>query len=365
LSIVDLNKPYILKRSNVCVKNRIVLAAMTNKQSNKDGTLSDDEIKWLVRRAIGGFGIITTAAAHVSKDGQGWEGELGLFDDNHLNKLRELTKLIHGNKSIIFAQLFHGGMRSPQNLTGVQPLSASKIKTSYSFDGFARRASKDDIKKIINNFKSAAVRCVKAGFDGIEIHGAHGYLISQFLGSKTNTRRDEWGGDIKNRSKFLIEIYHAIKENVPDNFIVGIRISPEIEEIGIRLQDSLYLAGVLSEKSIDFLHLSCWDIYSNSIEYNEDSKTLTQWFTRTISNLPDIISTGNIWSTSDATNTIKQGASFIGVARAAIAYPDWALNLSDKRYNPSRGPFTVEHLKNADLNKTFIDYMKKWKNFVV
>ena len=173
------------------IRNRAMLAAMTNKQSHSDGSLSDAEIKWLTRRAKGGFGIITTAAAHVSKDGQGWDGELGLFDDKHIDKLTTLTDSIHTYGSLSFAQLFHGGMRAPQYLTAKTPISASKIPCDESKSGFTRSASGKDIKRIIKDFTTAAVRCVKAGFDGIELHGAHAYLISQFLGTKTNMRKDE------------------------------------------------------------------------------------------------------------------------------------------------------------------------------
>jgi 2,4-dienoyl-CoA reductase-like NADH-dependent reductase (Old Yellow Enzyme family) len=123
---------FIFNRTGHRLRNRTVLAAMTNKQSHSDGTLSDEEIKWLTRRAKGGFGIITTAAAHVSKDGQGWDGELGLFDDMHIDKLTTLTDSIHTHGSLSFAQLFHGGMRAPQYLTEKTPISASKIPCDES-----------------------------------------------------------------------------------------------------------------------------------------------------------------------------------------------------------------------------------------
>jgi len=355
---------FIFDRTGHSTRNRVVLAAMTNKQSHSDGTLSDNEIRWLTRRAKGCFGIITTAAAHVSKDGQGWDGELGLFDDMHIDKLTTLTDSIHTHGSLIFAQLFHGGMHAPQYLTGRQPISASKVRCDESENGFARSASGKDIKRIIQDFTSSAVRCVKSGFDGIELHGAHGYLLSQFLGTKTNMRTDEWGGDIKGRSRLLIEIYRSIKENVPDSFIVGTRISPEIKNLGINLDDSINLAGFLRDEGVDYLHLSCWDVFMNSREYPDDPRRLTEWFTKSFDDLPPIISTGNVWSKSDAQELIDQGADLIGVARVGIPYPDWAENLSQKNYDPPRAPFTVKQLREADLSDVFINYMRKWKGFV-
>lgn len=356
--------PFTFKRTGAIVPNRAVLAAMTNKQSHPNGEISDEEINWLMLRAEGSFGIITTAASHVSKDGQGWEGEIGVFDDKHINRLSFLTSLIHKKESLVFSQLFHGGMRAPQSLTGKQPISASKLKSSVSDSGFTRSASNKKIKKIINDFTLAAARCEKSGFDGIELHGAHGYLISQFLGTKTNYRDDEWGGDIEGRSKFLIEIYRSIKERVSDSFLVGVRISPEIDDLGISLDDSLMLSKTLKDEGVDFIHISCWDVFARSKKYPDDSKKLTEWFTQSIDNLPPIISTGNVWSSNDAQYVINQGADLVGVARAGIAYPDWAKNLSKDNYNPSRGPFSAKQLEKAGLSDVFIDYMRNWKGFV-
>ena len=359
------NSNFLFKRSGVQSKNRIVLAAMTNKQSFEDGIISMDEINWLSRRAQGGFGIITTAATHVSKHGQGWEGEFGVFDDKFIPSLTKLTHSIHRYEGLVFAQLFHGGIRSPEYLTGMQPISADRVECKESKSGYSIKASENDIKRIIKEFTSAAVRCVNAGFDGVELHGAHGYLISQFLSKSINKRKDRWGGDLKGRSRFLIEIFKSIRKHVPEKFIVGIRLSPEIKGLEISLDDSLELVKKISHLDVDFIHLSCWDIYAHSSEYPKNSKTLTEWYTKSINNLPPIISTGNIWSSQDAQNAMRQGADLIGVARAAIPYPDWTKNIIDPKYDPPRGPYTSQQLKKAQLSDAFINYMRKWEGFVV
>tara|TARA_B100000427_G_scaffold327559_1_gene338584 strand:- start:411 stop:1508 length:1098 start_codon:yes stop_codon:yes gene_type:complete len=362
--VIKPSSAFLFKRANVRSDNRVVLAAMTNKQSHADGTISQNEINWLVRRAKGSFGIITTAASHVSKDGQGWEGEFGLYDDKFIDRLSLLTRSIKHYDSLIFAQLFHGGMRSPEHLTGFQPISAGRTRCKESKSGYTRMASEDDIWRIIQEFTSAAVRCVDSGFDGIEIHGAHGYLISQFLSNTINNRTDRWGGDINDRSQFLFEIFNSIKNNVPKDFIVGIRLSPEIGELNISLEDSIELIKKVKTLGVDFIHLSCWDIYSPSLHYPKDPKRITEWITYSIDNLPPIISTGNIWSSEDAQNAMDQGADLVGVARVAIPYPDWAKNIEDTRYNPSKAPFSVQQLQDAQLSAPFINYMRKWKGFV-
>ena len=215
---------------------------MTNKQSFKNGNISRTELRWLIRRAKGGFGIITTAAIHVSKSGQGWDGEIGLFDDSNIFGLKRLTSQIKKHGGLSFAQLFHGGQRSPQSLTGKKPLSASVNRTDFSNDGFSLSASSKDIDKIIEDFVNASLRAVKSGFDGIELHCAHGYLLCQFLGFKTNRRVDKWGGSLEKRSKLIKLIIIAIKKKVPESFILGIRISPEIKTIGIDLKDNYKLS---------------------------------------------------------------------------------------------------------------------------
>ena len=361
---LKVSHPYIFPSINRKLQNRTVLAAMTNKQSYDNGVISDDEIKWLLERAKGGFGIITTAATNVSKEGKAWDGEFGVYDNSHIPNLIKLTSAIHQTKSLIIAQLFHGGIKSPQKITGSIPISASELNCDESFSGKSKYASEKDIKKIIDDFTTSAIRCYEAGFDGIELHGAHGYLISQFLGKKTNLRKDRWGGDLNNRAKLLIKIFKSISNNVPESFIIGVRISPEIENMGIDLKDSIELVDILRKLSVDFIHLSCWDVFSKSKSLKNNERTLTETITESYKNLPTIISTGNVWSSLDANNLLKQGADLVGVGRVAIRYPNWAINVSELDYVPKRPPFSVDELEKAKLNKTFISYMKNWNDFV-
>ena len=203
-------------RNGLMIPNRSVLAAMTNKQSHADGTLSDDEVAFLTRRAEGGFGIITTAASHVQESGQGWEGEFGVWGDHHLPGLTNLATKLKAFDARSFVQIFHGGMRAPSAITGQQPTSASENFISEK-EGYSRELSTQEVEETIDAFVHAAKRCESAGFDGVELHGAHGYLIAQFLGSNTNRRSDQFGGDVKVRSTFLLQIIRGIRAIVnPD-----------------------------------------------------------------------------------------------------------------------------------------------------
>ena len=353
----------VFPRSGLVAKNRTLLAAMTNKQSFEDGVLSDEEITWLVRRGKGGFGITTTAASHVTKTGKGWSGEMGVWGDHHIEGLTKMADQLRNTGTLSLVQLFHGGMRAPVSLNGVQPISAS-IYTEPNMDGvYTRGMTHTEIEEMIQSFTQAALRCQQAGFDGVEIHGAHSYLISQFLGTKTNRREDIWGGDITGRSRFLTEIVASVRAAVGAQFLISVRMSPVIESIGITLEDSLELAKILSKTEMDMLHVSCWDVFQHLDDGNDES--LTKRFRQVVPNEIPIVSTGGVWSAHDSQWLMAEGADIVGVARVAIGHPDWPKGLQDEEYNPSGPPFSVEHLQHAALSPRFIEYMKRWKNFVI
>ena len=351
-------------RTGKKLRNREVVAAMTNKQSNEDGSLSEEEINWLIRRAEGGFGIVTTAATHVVPEGQGWVGEMGVWGDHQLPGLTRLATGINEHGAVSLAQIFHGGMRCPQRLTGVQPVSASINPTSDSDNGETRALKDSEIEELIEAFAMAAARCEKAGFDGVEIHGAHGYLVCQFLGIETNRREDRWGGSLENRARFLLQIIERIRQVTDDDFLLGVRISPEYDKIGVLLEDSLDLVDMLVESDIDFLHISCWDCFTPPA-HHDDSRMLTEIFAERLANRLPLITCGAVWSTAQAQEVMDQGADLVAVARSAIGHANWASHLGDSEYDPQRPPFTAEHLLDEGLSEKFVDYMRAWQGLVI
>lgn len=262
------------------------------------------------------------------------------------------------------AQIFHGGMRAPEELTGEQPISASENPCTEAHCGHSREVSSEEIEGLITAFGDAAARCAAAGFDGVELHGAHGYLICQFLGDDTNRRDDEWGGDIQSRARFLLRIIAEVRARVPDDFLLGVRISPEYRKIGVRIEDSLSLSQMLVEAGIDFLHISCWDCFVPPSDFPEDPRMITEWFSEELSGSVPIISTGAIWDSSQAQEVMDMGADLVGVARAGVGHSDWASHAADPEYRPARPPFTPEYLAGQGLSKPFIEYMRNWKGFV-
>ena len=361
--MVKVSSEFIFPRTGLTVRNRTVLAALTNKQSHEDGTLSDDERNWLTMRAKGGFGIVTTAATNVTQTGRGWKGEFGVWSEHHLPGLTKLADELTQYGALSLVQLFHGGMRAPMNITGVQPVSASE-NTDSSMDGVvSKELTSDEIEEIITAFGDAAERCERAGFSGVELHGAHSYLISQFLGPLTNRRTDEWGGELQERALFLKQIVETVRAKTSEKFLVGVRLSPTIRDLGITLEESLQVAKWCADWNLDFLHVSCWDIFQKKQSLSGDEHTLTKWFSDHLDGRIPIITTGKIWNATDVEFAIKEGADLVGVGRAGIAHHDWPEQL-ERANIPSKPPFSIEHLRKAGLSTTFIQYMIKWGGFV-
>ena len=160
------------------LKNCFMLAPLTNLQSHVDGTLSDDEYHWLTLRARSGFSATMTCASHVQAQGQGFPGQLGCWSDAHLPGLTRLATGIKAAGSNAYLQLHHAGMRSPRDLTGAQPVCPSDDAETG-----ARALTLGEVEQLRDDFIAAAIRAENAGFDGVELHGAHGYILGQFLSS--------------------------------------------------------------------------------------------------------------------------------------------------------------------------------------
>ena len=256
-------------------------------------------------------------------------------------------------------------MRAPFELTGVQPVSASENTDSSMKGVTSRELSNSEIESIIISFGDAAVRCEAAGFSGVELHGAHSYLISQFLGSQTNRRKDKWGGDLSGRSMLLKHIIENVRARTSEEFVVGVRLSPAIRDLGIELNETLRVAQWCSEWGLDFIHVSCWDVYQTKTDKNGQETSLTKWFSKHLNSQIPIITTGKIWDSNDVNFAMEEGADLVGVGRAGIAHYDWPRQLEDENSSPKKPPFSIEHLKQAGLSDTFVTYMSRWDGFVL
>jgi 2,4-dienoyl-CoA reductase-like NADH-dependent reductase (Old Yellow Enzyme family) len=344
--------------------NRVWMAPMTNSQSADDGALSDDELRWLEMRARGGFGVVETCASHVALDGQGWKGELGIYDDRLLPGLERLAAVLAITGSLGLVQLFHGGVRAPSSLTGEQPWSASAFTDPAPGFEVPRAATEADIAGVIAQFRAAAVRAKTAGFAGVELHGAHGYLLSQFLSRTMNPRTDGWGGTLEGRARLVRETMRAVRGAVPRRFLVGVRLSPEDfgNAKGLDLDESIEVARWLCDDGADFVHLSLWDTSRNTSKRPE-THPLPLFRAAIPSEIPIVVA-GKIWTRAEGEALLDMGASAIALGRAAIANPDWPHRIADLAWEPRRPPLTIAELRERGLSAGFASYMRNWKGFV-
>ena len=341
------------------MKNRFMLAPLTNTQSYEDGVLSDDEYYWLTKRAQGGFGITMSCASHVQDVGKGFPGQLGIFDDKHIKGLTKLTTEIKEHDSLAIAQLHHAGMRSPEELIDTQPVCPSDdINTG------ARALTFDEVIQLRNDFISAAVRAQKSGYQGVEIHGAHGYILSQFLSSEINRRMDDYGGSIENRSRIIFEIVDGVRNECGKDFILGVRLSPE--GFGLKLAEIKEVCeSLIATKKIDFLDISLWDSFKEPNEEEHKQKSLLKHFTD-IDFMETLLTVaGNIRTGKDVSKILESGVDFVTIGRGGILHHDFPKKvIEDPDFEPIKLPVSKQHLVNEGLSDKFIKYMQRWQGFV-
>ncbi len=341
------------------MKNRFMLAPLTNTQSYENGTLSDDELNWLSMRAMGGFGITMSCASHVQAIGKGFPGQLGIFGDEHIEGLKRLTDEIKSHGSLAVAQLHHAGMRSPVDIIGEQPVCPSAEEETNS-----RALTKDEVKRLRDDFIKAGVRAKKAGYEGVEIHGAHGYILCQFLSSDINKREDEYGGTLENRSRIIFELIDGIRSECGSEFLLGVRLSPE--RFGIKLGETKELCKKLIDTNkIDFLDMSLWDSFKEPVEEDHKGKNLLEHFTEL--DFKDVCLTvaGNIRTGVNVQKVLNNEVDFVTVGRAAILHHDFPQRvIKNSDFEPIELPAPKSHLIEEGLSEKFIKYMGAWPGFV-
>lgn len=354
----DLFQPLTFS-SGATLKNRFMLAPLTNTQSHVDGKLSDDEYRWLTMRAQGGFGLTMTCAAHIQAVGQGFPGQLGIFSDDHLEGLTKLATGIKREDSLAVVQLHHAGMRSPADLIGQAPVCPSNHEETGAVG-----LSSEGVQQLIEDFICGAERAEKAGFDGVEIHGAHGYILAQFLSGTINQRQDEFGGSIKNRMRPITEIIDGIRTRCRPDFLLGLRLSPE--RFDVHLPDIVEVAkNVLSAGKIDFLDMSLWDSFKEPEDEAFKGRTLLSYFTELERGNVALGIAGKLRNPSEINQAMAAEIDFVMLGRAAIIHHDFPRQMQeDSNFTPMRTPVSADHLRKEGLGEAFVTYMSGWKGFV-
>lgn len=341
------------------MKNRFMLAPLTNEQSHEDGSLSEDEFRWLTMRAKGGFGITMTCASHVQANGKGFSGQLGIFSDDLKPGHIKLAKAIKAEGSLAVIQLHHAGMRSPQELIEGQPMCPS---VSEKHD--ARAITLEEVEQLTADFIAAAKRAQDCGYDGVEVHGAHGYIIGQFISAKINVRDDRYGGTLENRARLLFDIINGIRATCGSDFLVGVRLSPE--RFGMELTEMKTICKrLVDEKKIDFLDISIWDWQKYPEEEAYQDKTLLQHFTELDYGKIKLTVAGKISSGKDIQTLLNDKVDFVTIGKAAILHHDFPKKvLADSDFESIAIPVSKAYLQAEGLGAAFINYMKRWPGFM-
>lgn len=354
---IDLFDPLAFSRGPA-LKNRFMLAPLTNQQSHADGRLSDDEFKWLTMRAKGGFGLTMTAASHVQAVGQGFPGQVGIFGDEHLEGLSRLANAIKAESSVSSVQLHHAGNRAAKDLVGVPVCPSDDPETG------ARGLTTAEVGQLRDDFIAAARRAERAGFDGVEIHGAHGYILAQFLSSEVNRRADHYGGSLENRARLILEIVDGIRSGCRADFQLGLRLSPE--RFGLKLAEIRDLAAeVMAGGKIDYLDMSLWDVAKEPVEEEFKGRTLMSYFTELPRHDVKLGAAGKVMTGESAIGVLEAGSDFVIIGRAAILRHDFPNRVrQDPGYQSPTLPVRAQHLLDEGLGTEFVAYMRGWPGFV-
>ncbi len=240
------------------IKNRIVLAPMGTNYCDNKGYVNQRIIDYYEERARGGVGLLIIEGLAVDSRGRRRFAELSLANDRYIPGLCRLVKAIHKQKTKIAPQLLHRGQQARSVVTGQQPVSPSPLSTTGG--EIPHELTADEIDEIVSRHAATAKRALEAGFDGVEIHGAHGYLISQFLSSAANRRTDKYGGVVESKARFLIDIIRAIREVVGPVYPVWVRLTAQEYGIegGIHLEETKRVAQMAVQAGVDAIHISAF-----------------------------------------------------------------------------------------------------------
>lgn len=323
-------------------RNRLAVAPLTNLQSRLDGTLTDDEHTWLVARGVGGFGRVETAAAYVASAGRAWPGQLG------------------DTGAVSSAQLHHGGLRANAGLNQTANLAPWDDAAKS-----ARAMSTTEVEETIAQFVNAAALIERAGFDGVSLHGAHGYLLGQFLDPRHNHRTDRFGGSLDARMRPIMETLAGIRAATGPDFQLGIRLTPE--GYGIPLEEAVvHTHQVLDSGLVDYVDLSLWDVRMHPRKSASD-RPLIEHFMDLPRGGTRVGVTGKVDGSAEAQWCLDQGADFVGVGMGAILHHDFAnLALDQAGFVMRATPVSRDVLREERVGEPFIDYLaNEWDDLVV
>ncbi|RJG01315.1 NADH:flavin oxidoreductase [Noviherbaspirillum sedimenti] len=317
------------------LRNRLAVAPMTRVTATEEGVPTQTMRDYYVRFAKGGFGLVITEGLYTDKAySQGYPFQPGLADEEQAHAWADITREMQAHGARVFAQIMHAGALSHANRFRSHTVAPSAIRPKgqqmsvyYGQGTYAEPVEITDVEiaEVIKGFVDTAARAVRvAGFDGVEIHGANGYLLDQFLTADSNRRTDRWGGDVKGRVSLLVEIVKAVKAEVGNEVPVGIRISQgKVNDFTSkwpgREADAEVIFSALAEAGADFIHVTEFEAWQPAFEGGQDSLlALARRYAPKIS----IIANGSLHNVERTNEALEAGADIVALGRGALANPD-------------------------------------------
>src|SRR5215472_5973880 len=323
----------------VAIKNRIVMPPMTTRLADAEGHVTEETIAYYMARVRGGVGLVTVEMASPTRAGRHRRNELGIFDDRFLPGLTRLVQEIHAGGAKASIQLGHGGGHTRIDICGETPLAPSAIPhpvfeiTDETI--VPKEMTLDDIRATVAGFAAAARRAEQAGFDCVEIHAAHGYLISQFLTPFENRRTDEYGGTLANRARFGLEVLRAAKAAVKIPVIFRVSVD-DFFPAGLPEHEGIAVAVLAAEAGADALHIAAGHYRSlpsaarmiPPMEYPDATFLAYAAQVKAKVDVP-VIAVGRLGDPTTAADAVaSQKADFVALGRTLIADPDWVAKLA-------------------------------------
>ena len=318
--------------NGVTIKNRLVVAPMTHFGSQADGLISDQERTFLNNRA-GDMGLFITAATLVQKDGKAFHGQPEATGEHCLDSLKETAQILQQQGAKAILQIHHGGSKAMDDLLdGLDKISASANEAEH-----AREATEKEVEALIASYAQAADLALRAGFDGVEIHGANGYLIQQFYSAQSNRRNDQWGGSLENRMRFPLAVIDAVvavrEKHQRNDFIIGYRFSPEEPgDDGLTMTETGALIDALVQKPLQYLHVSLWEFDKKIRRGGDTAQTRMQFIHERINGKLPLIGVGNLFTADQILAAYEIGwAEFIALGKTVMINPHIATQIHEGR----------------------------------
>lgn len=325
---------------NVVLKNRIAVAPMTRTSASADGLATDDMARYYARFARGGHSLVITEGVYPDLlYSQGYLNQPGIANEPQAAAWRKVVDAVHAQGGKIFIQLMHAGALSQGNHWARETVAPSVVQPVGAQLGFYRgegpyplpkELALDDIARVIQAFAAAAGRAKAAGFDGVEIHGANGYLLDQFLTRHTNQRADQYGGATQHRVRLLVEVSQAVRRQVGKDYTVGMRISQgKVNDYEHKWadgeQDAKIIFESLATAGLDYIHTTEFDASAPAFAEGESLAALA----RRYGNLP-VIANGQLGQHDKAAALVERGdATVVTLGKTALANPDWPLRIAE------------------------------------